>query len=203
MKHLLLPALLLLMSCAALAQDHPKAEFFAGYSYARAFEEDIDLTNFGALGVARRRDANLNGFNIAINYNPASWLGIVGDIGGVYGRADYVVATPLAAAQFRAGTKLHTFLFGPQFSARTEKVTIFGRALVGFARLDQSANINGQTFSGDETAFAYGAGGGVDFKASDTVSIRAIQGDVIWTRFGNGTQRNLRLSTGVVFRNKD
>ncbi|MFN0084800.1 MAG: outer membrane protein [Blastocatellia bacterium] len=194
---------LLLLPCAALAQDHPKAEFFAGYSYVRAFEEDIDLTQFGTPGVATRRDADLNGFNFAINYNPVSWFGIVGDIGGAYGRADYVISSPFGTTQFRAGTKVHTFLFGPQISGRAKKVTVFGRGLAGVARLDQSSTIQGQNITGDETSFSYGAGGGLDIRASDTVSIRAIQADVIWTRFGNSTQRNLRLSTGVVFRNKE
>lgn len=202
MKYLLFICLLLL-PCAALAQDHPKAEFFAGYSYVRAFEEDIDLTQIGAPGVATRRDANLNGFSIAINYNPVSWFGVVGDIGGVYGRTDYVLATPVGTTQFRAGAKLHTFLFGPQLSARAKNFTVFGRGLAGAARLDQSTTILGQAFSGDETSFAYGVGGGLDIRATDTISIRAIQADLIWTRFGDSTQRNLRLTTGVVFRNKD
>ena len=105
-------------------------------------------------------------------------------------------------------SKFHSFLFGPQFSARADRATFFVRPLVGAVKLDQKALVFGQPFSLDETAFAFGAGGGVDVKSSNQISVRALQVDYILTQFdGHGiardTQRAMRISTGLVIRIRD
>lgn len=187
MKRFLLTAILLMVAAApALAQDTvPAAEVFAGYSYLR-------FNPGGGAG------ANFPGgwnFSIAGNVNPN--VAIVADFAGHY-RQDDPVCIALAGIPCtgRLNTNLHTFMGGPRFTARAEKVSPFAHVLGGFARFGTS----GPGFSGSDTSFALGLGGGVDVAASETVSFRVIQADYLMTRFAGDTQNNVRLSFGIVFR---
>lgn len=196
----LLPLVLCLLTVPALAQRDPKSEFFAGYSYVRTAEESVEIIP-GTTGT--QQAANLNGFNFSISYNPAPWIGIVGDVGGYYGIQNFRIVAPAGTLTVGARTQVYSVFFGPQFSARGRRVTVFGRPLVGFVHGSQSATIGGQAASTSDTVFAFGGGAGVDVHLGERVSLRALQGDVIWTRFSGATQANLRISTGFVFRNKD
>ena len=203
MKPILTSLLLALMATAAVAQDYPRSELFGGYSYLRTDSDEVDLAQFGVNATARRHNANLNGWNLAVTGNPTSWLGIVADFGGVYGRTNYSV-TGLGAA--RINSHFHSFLAGPQFYVRGKHATGFIRAMVGVVKENDSATIVGQRFEADETALAAGFGGGVDVRLADRISLRLFQADLILTRFdgqgvANDTQKALRVSTGFVFRN--
>lgn len=66
-KLLFITGIVLLLPVIAAAQEHPKVEIGAGYSYLRG-----DL------------DANFNGWNFSIAGNPSNWFGVVGELGGVY-----------------------------------------------------------------------------------------------------------------------
>jgi opacity protein-like surface antigen len=216
-KSLLTFVFLLILSSAAVAQEYPKAELFGGYSYLRTDSEEIDLVAGNQVTTTRRHGGNLNGFSLSANYNPAKWLGIVIDFGGVYGSIDNTIIVPgTVNATFGVRTNLHTLLAGPQFAWRGDNTTFFVRGLAGVGFLDQSLTLNGQKIVDDRTAFAAAAGGGVDIKLTDTISLRAAQVEYLLTRFGdaniqiNGqtlsasdTQHNLRVSTGFVFRNRD
>lgn len=204
MKPLLALSLLCLFSLSIAAQDNTKAEFFAGYSLIRTDAETVDLAAFGAPGVtATQRAATLNGFTLAISYNPASWIGIVGDFGGYYGTQQFRVQAGGSTATVGARTEVYSLLFGPQFYARGSRATVFGHALAGLAYGDQRATVAGSPISTSSTSFAFGAGGGVDVRLGPRASVRALQADVIWTRFEGLTRPNLRLSAGIVFRNGD
>ncbi|HKQ76256.1 MAG TPA: hypothetical protein VJ810_21355 [Blastocatellia bacterium] len=204
MKFVCLLILGILFCPVALAQEYSKVEFYAGYSSVRTDDEIVDLMGLspGLFGTASRLGANLNGWNITVNGNPTKWLGVVADFSGAYGSIEY--GAP-GLGKFSARSDFLLFLFGPQFSARADRVTFFVRPLVGAAKLDQKALAFGQSFSSDETAFAFGAGGGVDVKSSKLISVRTLQVDYIFTRFNSqgidhGTMRALRISTGLVFR---
>lgn len=175
-KMFVLVALLVLFSGAAMAQDHPKAELFGGYSFARINPgEGVSGENFPG------------GWHASIAGNVNNWFGVAGDFSGHY--------------KSISGVKVntHTFMFGPRFSYRkNEKVTPFAHVQFGGAR------IGGAGIS--ESAFAMSFGGGVDAKINDKVAFRVAQFDYILTRFDGpvtGTtqnQHNLRFSTGIVFR---
>lgn len=169
-----LVCLLVLMVLAALpaAAQAPKAEVFGGYSYTRI--------NPGGSG----NGFNLNGWNGSVAGNVNDWFGIVGDFGGTYGSPSGV------------DTNVHTFLFGPRITARNEQLQPFAHALFGGARIKGTA----AGVSVSDSAFSMALGGGVDWKANDTVAIRLGQLDYLMTRFGNDRQNNFRLSTGIVFR---
>lgn len=195
-----LVALLCLLAVPAFAQRDPKSEFFAGYSYVRTAEESVEIQPGVA---ATQRSANLNGFNFSITYNPTAWLGIVGDVGGYFGNQEFRVTAPAGTVTLGARTQVYSVLFGPQLSARGRRLTVFARPLAGIVHGSQSATFAGQSISTDDTVFAFGGGAGLDLHLGERVSLRALQADVLWTRFAGSTQVNLRLSTGFVFRNKD
>jgi opacity protein-like surface antigen len=171
-----------LFGAAAYAQDLPKFDLFAGYSYVRDNPSTTATNGF-----------NLNGGSASIAYNANHWLSAVADFGGY--SSSNIRATSV-------GGTLSTYLFGPRISYRHfSRVTPFGQALFGVAHIGGD---NGLTYSTSNNSFAMTLGGGVDFKLSHRFSIRAIQVDYLLTRFnefglGAQTQNNLRVSTGVVF----
>jgi opacity protein-like surface antigen len=170
---------LFVCSHTAFAQDVPQGEFFAGFTYTRL----NDLTPRGP-----SQDAF--GFNLQGVYNVNRVLGIVGDFGAHYDNA----------------TNLYTFMAGPRVSLRGERVTPFAHVLLGGARASRVpvSNTTPLRFDGDG-GFAMAMGGGLDVKVSDSVSLRAIQGEYMFTKIGGSgsvlrdTQSHLRLSFGVNF----
>jgi hypothetical protein len=124
------------------AQETPKGELAAGYSYFRQGITD---------GV------NSNGGNISVAGNVNNWLGVVGDF-GIYH------ATPLGVS-----LNTTTFLFGPRVSYRSsDRVTPFAQVLVGGGHL--SAGAFGASAS--TTGFAFSAGGGIDLGVSKHIAFR-------------------------------
>jgi len=173
-------AVLSLFGATAHAQDTPKFDIFAGYSYLRLNPSTAGVSSF-----------NLNGGSASIAYNAKSWLGGVADFGG-YSNGN-ILNTGIN------GT-LSTYLFGPRVSYRHfGRITPFGEVLFGVAHASSAGT------SGSDNAFAMALGGGLDYKLSDRFAIRPVKVDYLMTRFSetgtsNQTQNNLRVSTGIVFR---
>jgi opacity protein-like surface antigen len=175
-------AFLSLFGVAAQAQDVPKFDVFAGYSYVR---ENPATSGIGSF--------SMNGGSASLAYNATPWLSAVADFGGYH--TDNILGTGID------GT-LSTYLFGPRISYRHDsRITPFGQVLFGVAHIGGD---NGLAFSTSNNSVAMAIGGGVDFKVSHRFSIRPVQVDYLMTHFnelGTGAQRqnNLRVSTGVVF----
>ena len=172
-------ALLLLATLPMAAQDTPKVEVSAHYSYARVNPDIGD-------------SVNLNGGGGSVAFNANNWFGVVGEfnfykmgkIGGVDPEASII-----------------TYLFGPRISFRgNERWTPFVHGLFGGARA--SSSFAGA--SGSESAFAMAFGGGFDAKVSEHVAVRVAQVDYFITRFDEGSgkvnQNGFRYSGGIVFR---
>ncbi len=114
-----------------------------------------------------------NGWNASVAGNISRWFGVAADFSGAY----------------KSGERVHTYMFGPVFSARSDKVTPFAHALFGGAS------------GGGTNAFAMAFGGGVDVKVADRVAFRVIQGDwLVFRSEGYTSKKNARVSTGIVFR---
>jgi len=175
-------AVLSLFSVSAYAQETPKVDIFAGYSYLRENPSTSGVSSF-----------SLNGGSASFAYNANNWLSGVADFGGYHN--GNILGTG-------ADGPLSTYLFGPRVSYRRhERITPFGEALFGVARA--SASIAGT--SGSDHAFAMSLGGGLDYKLSTHFAIRPVKVDYLITRFSETgssaqTQNNLRVSTGIVFR---
>ncbi len=173
--------LLTLYGVSAKAQDTPKVDIFAGYSYLRYSPSSSGVDSF-----------NLHGGSASFAYNANSWLSGVADFGGYH--SGNILGTGVD------GT-LSTYLFGPKISYRKhERITPFGQVLFGVAH----ASATGFGTSGSDNAFAMSVGGGLDLRLSRRFSVRPAQVDYLLTRFsetgtGAQSQNNLRLSTGVVF----
>ena len=169
--------LILVFSLTAAAQDAPKAEIFAGYSYLRVNPGDP------VPGI------NTNGFSASVSFNPKPAVGIVADF-GVYHASDI----------FDSGVSgnVTSYLFGPRIVARGRRAEPFIQVLFGGARISAEGE--------SESGFAMALGGGIDVKATDHVAIRLIQAEYALTRFDDAitgetaSQHNARISFGIVFR---
>jgi opacity protein-like surface antigen len=174
------------------AQEYPRVEVFGGYSYG----------NFGPA---------------AFNH----WFGVAGDIGGHYG--DFKASVPLpplpcappnCSIDTTGTNKYHNFLFGPQYTLRREKLSVFAHTLIGTSHLNESGTttIPGPVppippppfpltfnFSTSSTNFAFAIGGGADYKLTERMAWR-VQADYLGTQIHSMTQADVRVSTGLVFR---
>jgi opacity protein-like surface antigen len=170
-----------LSSGIAYAQETPKVDVFAGYSYVRENPGPTSGDSF-----------SLNGGSASVTYHIKDWVSAVADFGGYHNGS--ILGTGVD------GT-LSTYLFGPRVSYRSYRhFTPFAEALFGGAHA--GASIAGGT-SGSQNAFAMAIGGGVDYRINNRFSLRPLEVDYLMTRFPEGTpnnqtQDNLRASTGIV-----
>ena len=183
-------AVLLLTSVSANAQDRPKAEIFGGYSH---FSADINLDNpFDDDGnpFFRQREG-LHGFALSGAANLSNNFGIVADFS--YHKKEFEVFGP------DIDFSTFSFLFGPRFTARGDRVEGFAHALVGGVRRKI------EDFDSD-TDFALGVGGGVDIKVSKNFGVRLFQLDYVPFRdrdvftLEKEWRHNIRVGVGVTFR---
>ena len=96
---------------------------------------------------------NLNGWNASGQYKFTDWLGGVGDFAGHYG----------------SGASNYTYLFGPQVSLPSSRLSPFGHLLLGGAHF----SAGGVGIS----SFSMAVGGGLDAGLTDHISWRAVQLD--------------------------
>jgi len=157
------------------AQDYPKGEVAANYTYVRINP-----------GGGTHLDCHGGGGSVAGNLN--SYFGVVGEFSGCK-----VTGLP-------SGASAHgfTYLFGPRLTYRgSGRFEPFAEALFGGANFSASALGVG---SGSDNSFAMALGGGADYKVSRSVAIRLAQVDYFYTKFGGTHQNNLRIQAGIVFR---
>jgi hypothetical protein len=96
---------------AARAQDAPKAEVFAGYSY----------TAFNDAGVDH---LDAHGWHVSATGNVNRWFGFEGDASGHY----------------QDGKSVHYVQGGVKFTARGERISPFAHALTGVNFVDAFSN---------------------------------------------------------------
>jgi hypothetical protein len=111
------------------AQDTPRLQLFAGYSYLR-----FDSTAFGFANAS-----NLNGFSLAPAFNITHGFGVVAQLSGQYG----------------SKLNLRDLTFGPQFLFPRERKLFFAHLLIGDARTFVSVG----TGAGDTARSIAGGGG--------------------------------------------
>jgi hypothetical protein len=187
-KSLVLVFLASLLTLPMSAQDNPKFEVFGGYQYLHA--GNVDGQGDGV---------NANGFNASATFNLSQHLGIAADFSGSY-KTDTI-------QNYFAHVHAYTYTFGPVASWRSGKnLKLFTHALFGGAHLtptlclfggDPSQCRGDLSFSG----FAMMLGGGADTRIDRHVGFRIFQADWVYlpTQAG-GHAKNVRLSTGLVFR---
>src|SRR5271168_236233 len=157
-------AFLSFFGVAAKAQDIPKFDIFAGYSYVR---ENPSTPGVGSY--------SLNGGSASVAYNVNSWLSGVADFGGYHN--GNILGTNVE------GT-LSTYMFGPRVSFRhLGRLTPFGQVLFGVAHASGSLSGSATTISSSDNAFAFSFGGGVDYRLTRHLLLRPLQVDYLLTRF--------------------
>jgi len=169
-KFTLLLCFLISVSFAAMAAEYPKAEVFGGYQYTHL-----------------EGSSNANGFDFAVNGNFNQFFGITADIAAAY--------TSQAGVNFSN----YTYTFGPVLALRANRAyTPFVHALIGGDHA--SASVSG-VGAASGNGFAFLAGGGVDWNLRSHLSYRVAQADWMMIHGNGGTSsKNVRVSTGVVFK---
>jgi len=176
---------LLLSSSFALGQP-PSGNVYFGYS-----RTDTNLTPGQSTG--------LNGWNGSVEGKVLPFIGLVADFSGHYGSQNVPVACPLqilppcSPQPSNVDVSEYNFLFGPRVSFKISKFRPFVHALIGAGHIHESAS----ALSNSDTSFADALGGGLDYHLIPLISWR-FQADALQTRFFNGSQNNLRFSTGLV-----
>jgi len=179
---------LLILSIVGHAQVLPKSgNGFFGYSYSGG-----QVFNPGAIGI------RMNGWEGSVEGKFLPWLGGVADLDWHYGGAAITCSTTgpgCPSLRSRLNGSRHSILFGPRVSTSFAKYNPFAHFLLG---LTAQTDAVGTTSTSDRN-FSYAVGGGVDYKLLETVAWR---GQVDWLRMRlfRGTQSNVRVSTGIVFR---
>ena len=205
----------IIIACASIAAaqtDYKKFEFFGGYSHNR-----ID-TGIGdddpELGDIINEREGFNGFEVSATGNFTRYLGIKADFSGHFKNRNFdfsALGSPAARVDIKS--RLFNFLGGIQLKDNSNEGTFkpFAHALVGVAHARNSADFNADVcaavfpspcptdFTDSQTGFAAAVGGGIDIRASDHISIRAIQIDYNPTRLFDSTQHNFRFGVGIVF----
>lgn len=130
--------------------------------------------------------ANANGFNFALNGNFSDWFGITADIGAAYDSEGGV------------NFSNYTYTFGPVMSLRANRAyTPFVHALIGGSHA--TASFGGVSGSGNGVAVL--VGGGADWNLGEHMAFRVAQADWMLVHSDGGTSsKNVRISTGIVFK---
>jgi hypothetical protein len=200
--------MVLLFGTAAFAQDYPKLETSPAFMYIRTVPQSNTFTVPGAVIVSQSLNCAGGGGTIA--YNVSSVVGIAADLGGckIFSNA-YGLGNTIDGNEF-------TYLFGPRFTYRnSSKFEPFFEVNFGGARISltcKSSATNCVNATGGNTysrnAFAMTVGGGFQIKMSKKISIRLVQAEYLYTRFGNNcaasacsnnnNQNSFRLKSGIV-----
>jgi len=179
-------AVCLVLFCASFALGQlPSGNVYIGYSHT-----DTNLLPEQSTG--------LNGWNGSLEGKVLPLLGVIADFSGHYGSQNLPVACPLQILPpcpplpSNVDVSEYNFLFGPRLSFTVSKFRPFVHALIGAGHIRESA----AALSDSDTSFADALGGGLDYHLIPLLSWR-VQFDALQTRFFNGSQSNLRFSTGI------
>lgn len=173
--------LLLLLPLAVRAQELPKAEIYAGYSFVRDFT------------------VNHHGWDssIAATINPN--LALVADFSGHYAKVnDTTFGFP-----FEDQISVHSVMIGPRVSDSVGKWRPFGQVLLGASRVSESTELLvGTTTLSDSfnrVGFWVTAGGGMDYWITRRVAIRIVQAEYYMFKVGDTKNETPRLGFGLLF----
>ncbi len=204
-KPFVLLAVSSLFAVSIYAQDTPRIDFFAGYSYLRTNPSQADNIPAG----------NLNGGIGSFAYNFNDKIAAEFEFGFHHdnGALDNTMVT---------------YMFGPRLSAgRSKKVDPFLHVLFGGVHSAISVDATspliplhpvqplpaptGGRYEASQANFAMAAGGGLDLHYSNGLYFRVIELDYLLTRFeapsfltptgvtSNRNQNNFRLAVGIGF----
>jgi opacity protein-like surface antigen len=202
--------IVLLFGTVASAQDYPKIETAPAFMYIRTSGSLSNAFIVNGQVITSVPSLNCAGGGGTIAYNVSSVVGIAADLGGckIFSNA-YGLGNTVDGSLF-------TYLFGPRFTYRnSSKFEPFFEVNFGGTRAALSCKssastcltaVGGGTYS--KNAFAMTVGGGFQIKMSKKISLRLVQAEYLYTRFGNScalvactfnnNQNSFRLKSGIV-----
>jgi len=181
---------ILLATSFCIAQDYPKLEVAAGYSYG-----SVDTQ-----GYSSQRGAQ--GWSGSLIANMRRWAGLEAEVSGERQDLNYT----FNGTALTTSANYYSFIAGPRFAHRTGKVTPFIHGLFGLDRIPgydlTVVNVsNGTSMAPFVNGLAAVAGGGMDVVMSRHWSFRT-QADYFFTRHSTAltsTPNNFRVQAGLVF----
>lgn len=199
---------------AAFAQntdDYKKGEVFVGYSNGQI---DTGVDSDESFGDILDERETFHGLNVSGVYNVSRYFGLKADVSGTYNNREFnfpvTTGTTTSNVSFKTNNSLYNFLGGVQIkdNASEGRLKPFAHALVGAGHgrvkvkdVTCPAGVDCSDFVSDsETGLAGAFGGGLDIKLNNRVDFRAFQVDYNPIRFDGGTQHNVRLGIGFVFK---
>ncbi len=215
-RYLGLVGLLFVMAGMAVAQggDYPKFDTSPAFMYIRMspnFSNAFSVTNpVNGQILTGHNTFNCVGGGGTFTYNATRALGIGADLGACKFVGDTIgLGNSITGYQF-------TYLFGPRLILRNASpFTPFFDVQFGADKLSASCKNSATlcstrfgTGTYSKNAFALTAGGGMDIRMNKKFSIRLIQAEYLYTRFGNAcalpicsnnnNQNSFRLKSGIV-----
>jgi hypothetical protein len=179
-KFVCLLGLVFLVSIGAAAQDVPRVDLFAGYTYEHV-SPGIAASSFSA-----------NGGVGSVAFNLTNWGSLVLEVGGIHTSKIDGADVDATALTYMAGPKISLF--------HRSKLTPFAQALFGFVNTNPGFNLT--TLNHND--FAVSPGVGLDWNATRHLAIRLGQMDYLLMRIPTSTNQvnwnNFRYSAGVVLR---
>jgi len=184
MKKIIFLVAVLVVGRTAYAQENPRFEVSADYSYARWNPSQSTVLNL----------KSLNGGGGSVVYNFTGFLGVKADLQG-YGTQSNTFVLPVGSPLLPAGGtingngNLFTYTFGPVIKLRTPKAQPYFQTLFGgahdnvYRNLFNRAGVLTTVRTPSNGAFAMVVGGGIDIPVSRHISIRPGEVDYLLTRF--------------------
>ena len=181
---------------AQTGDDYNKYDVGVLYSHNRVDTgfDDPTTSNF----LSERE--GFHGVEAFVKGNVSRYVGLKGSYS--FNRKSFELDGGTAATTFDVDTDIHQLLGGVEFkdNAKETKVKPFAHVMAGAAHTRAEANSTLVSFEESETGFAAVVGGGVDFKLSDRVDLRAVQFDYNPVRDNGQTSHNFRIGIGFIFR---
>ena len=135
--------------------------------------------HFDSQSIGFANQSNLNGVNLSGLLNISRKWGVIADTSGNFGHEIH----------------LYNFMAGPQYHYRMSKGTVFIQGFFGKCRNQVSA-AGGKTSIGK----VFGGGLGYDWHYTPRFDIRVLQVDYLNGDTYGTTQKNVRVSAGIVYR---
>jgi hypothetical protein len=203
-------ALIVATAVFASAQtDFKKGEFFVGFSHGQV---DTGIDSGDSVNSFFRDRVGFNGFEASGVYNVNRYIGIKGDVSGVYNSTQFTFPVGTQTVTVDTKNSLYNFLGGLQVkdNASSGRVKPFAHALIGagYGRTKvnsltctSTSTFNcGEISSVSDTGLAGAFGGGIDVRLNDRIDFRAFQVDYNPIKFENNTDHNIRFSIGFVIK---
>jgi hypothetical protein len=171
----------------------------AGAQQSRRNGQSIDLavTYIGQRSLEASSSQNFwsQGGSIELGVNAWRGLGIAADVTGTHAGSIGSSGIPLSIV---------TATFGPRYRWHAQKkLSLYGEALLGEANGFRSLFPSSSGAQSSANSMALQIGGGIDYKISTHLAVRALDAGWLRTQLPNSTtnvQNSLRLGAGVVLR---